>query len=71
MSITLTASSITSIASPGASGASDASPGGPFGWFQELVGQVPEIVQPLVIMLAGAVPFIEGRGRPCWVWSAG
>ncbi|WP_146855186.1 small multidrug efflux protein [Frigoribacterium faeni] len=37
-------------------------PGGPFGWFQELVGQVPEILQPLVIMLAGAVPFIEGEG---------
>ena len=37
-------------------------PGGPFAWFQELVGQVPEAVQPLVIALAGAVPFIEGEG---------
>lgn len=36
--------------------------GGPFAWFQELVGQVPEVVQPLVIALAGAVPFIEGEG---------
>lgn len=42
------------------SAASD--PGGPFAWFQELVGQVPEAVQPLVIALAGAVPFIEGEG---------
>lgn len=62
MSITLTAPSTTSFALPGAAGESGASSGGPFGWFQELVGQVPEILQPLVIMLAGAVPFIEGEG---------
>lgn len=30
--------------------------------FQELVAQVPELVQPFVVMLAGAVPFIEGEG---------
>jgi uncharacterized membrane protein len=30
--------------------------------FQELVGQVPELVQPLIVALAGAVPFIEGEG---------
>jgi hypothetical protein len=30
--------------------------------FQDLVGQVPEFVQPLVVALAGAVPFIEGEG---------
>jgi len=30
--------------------------------FQNLVAQVPEIVQPLIIALAGAVPFIEGEG---------
>ncbi|WAP51501.1 small multidrug efflux protein [Arthrobacter sp. ATA002] len=30
--------------------------------FQELAAQVPEIVQPLVVALAGAVPFIEGEG---------
>lgn len=29
--------------------------------FQELVSQVPEILQPFVIMLAAAVPFIEGE----------
>jgi hypothetical protein len=29
--------------------------------FQELVSQVPEIVQPFVIMLAAAIPFIEGE----------
>lgn len=30
--------------------------------FQNLVAQVPELVQPLVVALAGAVPFIEGEG---------
>lgn len=30
--------------------------------FQELVAQVPEIVQPLIVMLAGAIPFVEGEG---------
>ncbi|GAB2479785.1 hypothetical protein GCM10027063_22120 [Promicromonospora xylanilytica] len=29
--------------------------------FQELVSQVPELLQPFVIMLAAAVPFIEGE----------
>lgn len=29
--------------------------------FQELVAQVPELVQPFVVMLAAAVPFIEGE----------
>lgn len=30
--------------------------------FQGLVAQVPELVQPLIVALAGAVPFIEGEG---------
>lgn len=30
--------------------------------FQDLVAQVPEAVQPLIVMLAGAIPFIEGEG---------
>lgn len=30
--------------------------------FQNLVAQVPDIVQPLIVALAGAVPFIEGEG---------
>lgn len=29
--------------------------------FQELVSQAPEILQPFVVMLAAAVPFIEGE----------
>ena len=30
--------------------------------FQELVAQVPEIVQPIIVILAAAVPFVEGEG---------
>jgi hypothetical protein len=29
--------------------------------FQDLVGQVPEIIQPVVVLLAGAIPFLEGE----------
>lgn len=29
---------------------------------QRLVGQVPELVQPLIVALAGAIPFVEGEG---------
>ena len=30
--------------------------------FQDLVAQVPEFLQPLIVALAGAVPFVEGEG---------
>lgn len=30
--------------------------------FQDLVAQVPDLVQPLIVAAAGAVPFIEGEG---------
>lgn len=30
--------------------------------FQDLVAQVPEFLQPFIVMLAGAIPFIEGEG---------
>ncbi|PWC08080.1 small multidrug efflux protein [Mycetocola zhujimingii] len=30
--------------------------------FQELVAQVPEFVQPFVVMLASTIPFVEGEG---------
>ena len=30
--------------------------------FQELVARVPELIQPFIVMLAGAIPFIEGEG---------
>ncbi|HAY43256.1 MAG TPA: small multidrug efflux protein [Micrococcaceae bacterium] len=30
--------------------------------FQNLISQVPEVAQPLIVAVAGAVPFIEGEG---------
>jgi len=30
--------------------------------FQDLVGQVPDLLQPVIVALAGAIPFIEGEG---------
>lgn len=30
--------------------------------FQDLVAQVPETVQPIIVVLAGAIPFLEGEG---------
>lgn len=35
---------------------------GLIGTFQDLAAQVPEVLQPLVVALAGAVPFVEGEG---------
>ena len=29
--------------------------------FQELAAQVPEVIRPFIVMLAGAIPFIEGE----------
>jgi hypothetical protein len=29
---------------------------------QNLLGQVPELVQPLIVAIAGAIPFVEGEG---------
>ena len=29
---------------------------------QNLLGQVPELLQPLIVALAGAIPFVEGEG---------
>lgn len=30
--------------------------------FQDWVAQVPDLIQPLIVALAGAIPFIEGEG---------
>ncbi|PXA71836.1 small multidrug efflux protein [Cryobacterium arcticum] len=34
----------------------------PYEGFQEFVGQVPDLLQPLLIAVAGAIPYIEGEG---------
>jgi uncharacterized membrane protein len=49
--------------------------------FQELVAQVPELIQPLIVAVAALVPFIEGEGaasigivggiHPAWAALAG
>ena len=30
--------------------------------FQDLVAQVPEILQPMIVLIAAAIPFVEGEG---------
>ncbi|MGW7680835.1 hypothetical protein ACWGID_08875 [Kribbella sp. NPDC054772] len=35
---------------------------GAYEWFQDLVAEVPELVQPVIVALAGAIPYIEGEG---------
>lgn len=34
----------------------------PYEWLQDLMAQVPELVQPFIVALAGAIPYIEGEG---------
>lgn len=62
MSIALTLSGPSRLSAAASASATDASSGGPFAWLQELMGQVPELAQPLILVLAGAIPFFEGEG---------
>ncbi|MBP2217133.1 small multidrug efflux protein [Arthrobacter sp. CAN_C5] len=34
----------------------------PYEWLQSFIEQVPNILQPLIVAVAGAVPYIEGEG---------
>ncbi|MFF0341746.1 hypothetical protein [Kribbella sp. NPDC004875] len=34
----------------------------PYEWLGDFVGQVPEFVQPIIVGVAGAIPYIEGEG---------
>ncbi|GAA1844367.1 hypothetical protein ACFFOM_05190 [Microlunatus capsulatus] len=43
----------------------------PYAWLQEFVAQVPEILRPLVVALAGAVPYVEGEGAAAFGILAG
>lgn len=39
-------------------------------WLQSMLAQVPELVQPLIIALAGAIPFVEGElASTLGVWA--
>jgi len=62
IALTLSGPSRLSAAAAASASASDASSGGPFAWLQELMGQVPEFVQPVILVLVGAIPFFEGEG---------
>ncbi|WAP52214.1 small multidrug efflux protein [Arthrobacter sp. ATA002] len=34
----------------------------PYPWLQDAVNQMPELLQPLIVALAAAIPYIEGEG---------
>ncbi|GGA54479.1 hypothetical protein GCM10011490_00290 [Pseudoclavibacter endophyticus] len=34
----------------------------PYEWLQSTIAQLPEFLQPLLVMVAGAIPYIEGEG---------
>ncbi len=64
MSIALTLSCPSRLSAAASASATDASSGGPFAWLQELMGQVPELAQPLILVLAGRSRSSRGRVRP-------
>lgn len=43
----------------------------PYEWLQSFIAQVPEILQPLIVALAGAIPYIEGEGAAAFGIIAG
>ena len=43
----------------------------PYPWLQDLVDQVPDILQPVIVALAGAVPYVEGEGAAVFGIIAG
>ncbi|MDI3241373.1 small multidrug efflux protein [Arthrobacter sp. AL08] len=43
----------------------------PYEWLQIFIDQVPSILQPLIVALAGAVPYIEGEGAAAFGIIAG
>jgi hypothetical protein len=43
----------------------------PYEWLQNFIAQVPEILQPLIVALAGAIPYIEGEGAAAFGIIAG
>jgi len=39
-------------------------------WLQDMLGQLPELLQPLIIAIAGAIPFVEGElASTLGVWA--
>ncbi len=34
----------------------------PYAWLQEIISEVPELLQPLLVALTAAIPYVEGEG---------
>lgn len=43
----------------------------PYEWLQNFIEQVPDILQPLIVALAAAIPYIEGEGAAAFGIIAG
>lgn len=43
----------------------------PYPWLQEFINQVPDIIQPLMVALVAAIPYIEGEGAAAFGILAG
>ena len=43
----------------------------PYEWLQNFIAQVPDILQPVIVALAGAIPYIEGEGAAAFGIIAG
>ena len=43
----------------------------PYEWLQGFIAQVPDLLQPLIVALAGAIPYVEGEGAAAFGIIAG
>jgi hypothetical protein len=43
----------------------------PYPWLQDFINQVPELLQPLMVALVAAIPYIEGEGAAAFGIIAG
>ena len=43
----------------------------PYEWLRSLIEQVPDILQPVIVAVAGAIPYIEGEGATAFGIIAG
>lgn len=43
----------------------------PYPWLQDFIDQVPEILQPIIVALVAAIPYIEGEGAAAFGIIAG
>lgn len=43
----------------------------PYEWLRSVIEQVPDILQPLIVAVAGAIPYVEGEGATAFGILAG